>query len=86
MCYNDSKGEPMSFIQKLIDLVVDNGLRKWSIMFLLIAIAVLFKLTDELNGVEFVSLLKGSAIAFFGANSIEYIGKRWAKKEDMSED
>ena len=78
----------MSFIQKIINLIVDNGLRKWSIMALVIVIGVVFKLADELNGVEFVSLLKHSVIAFMGANSVEYVGKaiKGKKKEDMSED
>jgi len=56
-------------------------------MFLLIIIGVTFRVTDLLSGVEFVALLKGTAIAFFSSNAIEHIKSAIiAKKEDMSED
>lgn len=75
----------MSLFKKTISTI--QGLRKWSIMFLLIIIGVTFRVTDLLSGVEFVALLKGTAIAFFSSNAIEHIKSAIiAKKEDMSED
>lgn len=75
----------MSLLKKIISTI--QGLRKWSIMFLLVAIGVTFRVTDLLSGVEFVALLKGTAIAFFSSNAVEHIKSAVvAKKEDMSED
>lgn len=65
------------------------GLRKWSIMMIIIVIGVYFLTKGLLTGVEFVALIKGVAIAFMSSNAVEHIkdvftGK--GKKEDMSED
>lgn len=75
----------MSFLKKIISAITDLGLRKWSIMFFLIAISIIFRVTGLLTGIEFVSLLKGTAIAFFSSNAIEHV-KGIFKKDDMSED
>ena len=61
----------MSFLSKVVDTI--KGLRKWSIMFLLVVIAIVFRITDLLSGAEFVTLLKGTAIAFFSSNAIEHV-------------
>ena len=75
----------MSFLSKAISTI--KGLRKWSIMFLLVVVGIIFRVTDLLSGVEFVALLKGSAIAFFSSNAVEHIKTAISgKKEDMSED
>lgn len=75
----------MSFIKKVIETI--QGLRKWSIMFLLVVVAVIFRITDLLTGLEFVALLKSTAIAFFGSNAVEHAKNVFTKKkEDMSED
>jgi len=75
----------MSFLNKLMRTI--KGLRKWSIMFLLIVISIIFRVTDLLTGLEFVALLKGTAIAFFSSNAVEHIKSAFnKKKEDMSKD
>ena len=65
------------------------GLRKWSIMMVIIIVGIIFRVVELINGVEFVSLLKGIGVAFMASNAVEYVkdavsGK--GKKEDMSED
>lgn len=75
----------MSLLKRIISTV--QGLRKWSIMLLLIIIGVIFRVTNLLSGVEFVALLKGTGIAFFSSNAIEHVKSAiLAKKEDMSKD
>lgn len=75
----------MSLLNKVVSAI--KGLRKWSIMFLLLLVAIVFRITDLLTGVEFVSLLKGTAIAFFSSNAVEHVKAAVTKKkEDMSED
>lgn len=74
----------MSFLKKAVDTI--KGLRKWSIMFLLVVTGIIFRVTDLLTGVEFVTLLKGTAIAFFSSNAVEHIKTVFKKKKDMSED
>lgn len=70
---------------------VIKGLRKWSIMFIIIIIGITFRINEMLNGTEFVSLIKGVSIAFMSSNAIEHtkeaiIKKIESKKEDMSDD
>jgi hypothetical protein len=48
------------------------GFRKTIVMFVLIAIGIVFRLSNLVNGAEFVDLLKNTVIAFFAANSIEH--------------
>lgn len=67
------------------------GLRKWSIMILIICIGVTFRVMSLINGVEFVALIKGVGVAFMASNAVEYVkdvvvSKIEGKKEDMSED
>ena len=53
-------------------------------MTLLIVLAVVFRLTDHINGAELVDLLKGVGIAFMASNSVEHMGKtivEWVKKK-----
>lgn len=75
----------MSLLNKIIGTI--KGLRKWSIMFILIVISIIFRVNGLLTGIEFVALLKGTAIAFFSSNAIEHIKTAViSKKEDMSDD
>ena len=75
----------MSFLNKVVNTI--KGLRKWSIMFLLVVVGIIFRVTELLTGVEFVALLKGTAIAFFSSNAVEHVKAAFTKKkEDMSED
>lgn len=66
------------------------GIRKWSVMVIIIVIGVGFRICDLLTGVEFVALIKGVAVAFMASNAIERakdaIVSRFGKKEDMSDD
>lgn len=61
----------MSLLRKIVNVI--RGLRKWSIMFMLVIVGIAFRMSDLLTGVEFVSLLKGTAIAFFSSNAVEHV-------------
>lgn len=69
----------MSKIDKWIERI--RGLRKWSIMVLIIAIGITFRVLDYVNGVEFVSLLKGIGVAFMASNAIEHAHYFFSGKE-----
>jgi hypothetical protein len=73
----------MTLFKKALSLI--KGLRKWSIMFLILVVGVIFRLTDYISGLEFVALVKGTAIAFMSSNAVEHVKKIFTK-EDMSED
>lgn len=66
------------------------GLRKWSVMVLIIAISVIFRLIGMINGVEFVALLKGVGVAFMASNAVESIKDtikaRFEQKDDKNKD
>ena len=51
------------------------GWRKVGVMILIIAVAIIFRIVDYVNGSEFVDLLKMCAIAFFGANLVSKFTK-----------
>ena len=57
------------------------GVRKFSVMILIIVIAVIFRLTDLISGAEMVELLKVTGAAFMASNVGEHIVK--AIKERM---
>lgn len=72
-------------MNKLVGII--KGLRKWTIMMIIIIIGVIFLVNGTLTGVEFVSLIKGIAIAFMSSNAVEHVKDMFTKKkEDMSED
>lgn len=72
-------------MNKLIGTI--KGLRKWSIMMIIITVGVIFLTKGLITGVEFVNLIKGVAIAFMSSNAIEHVKDAFSKKkEDMSED
>jgi len=57
-----------------------SGFRKFIIMVALLIVGIIFRITDLLNGTEFVNLLSGTVIAFFSANTMEHftsIAKDW---------
>lgn len=58
-------------IAEIIDLFF--GFRKFILMSMLFAIAIVFRLYNQINGTEFVDLLKNTAIAFFATNGLEHI-------------
>ena len=63
------------------------GLRKWSIMMIVIIVGIIFRVTALISGLEFVGLIKGVAVAFMASNAIEHVREALVKKkEDMSED
>jgi len=49
------------------------GYRKYSIIVAIILIAVIFRLSNHINGKEMVELIKVSAVAFFSANMVNKI-------------
>ena len=67
-------------MNKLLGIIV--GLRKWSIMMVIITIGVIFLTNGLLSGAEFVALIKGVAIAFMGSNAAEHIKYMFAKKKE----
>lgn len=74
-------------LEKTLSII--KGLRKWSIMMIIIIVGVVFLVNGMLTGVEFVALIKGVAIAFMSSNAIEHVKEVFTKsdkKEDMSED
>lgn len=70
----------MSFLNNLINTI--RGLRKWSIMFILIVVSIVFRMNGLLTGLEFVALLKTSVVAFFASNSIEHVRSIFFKKDE----
>lgn len=49
------------------------GLRKWTVMVLLLAASAIFRAFDLLTGAEFVDLVKPTVIAFVSANLGEHV-------------
>ncbi len=61
-------------------LEVLQGMRKFVVMVLLIAIGIIFRVENLINGDNFVTLLEGTAVAFMASNSIEHLSsavKAW---------
>lgn len=59
-----------------------NGFRKFVIMFLLIVVGIIFRLTDHISGQEFVDLLQNTAVAYMAFNGVEHLTdavKDWVK-------
>lgn len=73
---------------KKIDQWVERirGLRKWSIMMIIVSTGIAFRLAGYISGVEFVDLLKGIGVAFMASNAIEHVKYFISKKEDKGED
>jgi hypothetical protein len=62
--------------QKLADFIaIFLGLRKTIVMFALLVIGIVFRVKGLINGDQLVSLLQGTTIAFFAANSVEHVGE-----------
>jgi hypothetical protein len=62
--------------QKLADFIaITLGFRKTAVMIALIIIGVVFRVRGLINGDQLVSLLQGTTISFFAANSIEHVGE-----------
>jgi hypothetical protein len=54
---------------------------------MLVVVGIVFRINGLLTGIEFVALLKGTAVAFFASNAVEHVKSVIKKKkEDMSED
>jgi len=71
-------------MEKLLSLI--KGLRKWSIMMIIITVGIVFLVNGMLSGLEFVALIKGVAIAFMSSNAIEHVKDAFSKKEEPKED
>jgi hypothetical protein len=56
---------------KMFELL--EGSRKFLVMILLLACAILFRLYNLINGSEFVDLMKGCVIGFFATNASEHV-------------
>lgn len=49
------------------------GFRKLAVMLSLLFVGIIFRVVGLLDGREFVDLLSGTSVAFFGANGVEHI-------------
>lgn len=70
----------MNVIDKWIERI--RGLRKWSIMVILIVISIALRVSGLLSGVEMVSLLKDTTIAFMASNAIEHARYFMSEKKE----
>jgi hypothetical protein len=62
--------------QKLADFIaIFLGLRKTLIMLSLLVVGIIFRIEELINGEQLVTLLQGTTIAFFAANSVEHVGE-----------
>ena len=52
-----------------------NGFRKFVVMMMLVVIGIIFRVTDYINGKEFVDLLSATAVAFMSFNGVEHMTK-----------
>jgi len=50
------------------------GFRKFIVMLLLIAVAIVFRIENLISGTDFVTLLQGTGVAFMASNAVEHIG------------
>ena len=57
-------------LAELIDIIY--GFRKFIAFLLLFVTAIAFRLGSEIDGGQFVDLMKNVALAFFAANGIEH--------------
>lgn len=57
-------------LAELIDIIY--GFRKFIAFLLLFLVGVIFRLTQNIDGGQFVDLMKNVALAFFAANGIEH--------------
>lgn len=57
-------------LAELIDIIY--GFRKFIAFLLLFAVSIIFRLTNHIDGGQFVDLMKNTALAFFAANGIEH--------------
>lgn len=74
----------MSTINEWIERI--RGLRKWSIMVILIGISVTLRVAGMLSGLEMVTLLKDVAVAFMASNAIEHARYFLSEKKDKGDD
>ena len=74
----------MDIIDRWVERI--RGLRKWSVMVIVIAVAVVFRVMNYVNGVEFVDLIKGIAVAFMASNAIEHVKYFFKGKKKEDED
>ena len=74
----------MDIINKWIERI--RGLRKWSIMILIILISTTLRIIGMLTGLEMVSLIKDVAVAFMASNAIEHARYFLSDKEKKKDD
>ena len=63
------------------------GSRKFLIMVLIIAVAVVFRIFDLISGSDLASLLSSTGVAFMGANTVEHMFgavKEWISGKDKA--
>lgn len=62
--------------QELADFIaIFLGLRKTLVMLMLLAIGIIFRIENLIDGNQLVALLQSTTIAFFAANWVEHVGE-----------
>lgn len=59
-----------------------NGFRKFTVMSILVIVAMVFRILGYINGAEMVDLLKDVAVAYMAFNGLEHMTsavKEWVK-------
>lgn len=74
----------MDIIDRWIERI--RGLRKWSIMLILIIISTTLRVNGLLTGIEMVSLLKDIGVAFMASNAIEHARYFLSSKKEEDKD
>lgn len=57
-------------LAELVDLIY--GFRKFIAFLLLFVVGIVFRLANQIDGAQFVDLMKNVSLAFFAANGIEH--------------
>jgi hypothetical protein len=61
----------MSFMKAFISVI--SGLRKFTIMFVVLAVASGFRIAELLSGTEFIDLVKVTVVSYMSTNAAEHL-------------
>jgi len=64
-----------------------NGFRKFAVMSMVLITGIIFRVTEYIDGSEFVDLVKNSVVAYMAFNGLEHTTKAvvaWVKKKVAS--
>lgn len=72
----------MNKMANIVNFIKALGLRKWSVMLLVLFIGTNLLISGTLNGDQYVDLVKDVCVAFMATNSLEYISKILPSNKD----